>query len=61
MRRPTNQVKALVENCVAKYGRLDVAFYNAEIFLTPAKIQGISLENFLDILRTNVIGEFLAI
>lgn len=58
--REENQVKAFVENCVAKHGRLDIAFNNAGIFMTPAEIQDIPLENFLDILRTNVIGEFLA-
>lgn len=58
--REENQVKAFVDATVAKYGRLDIAFNNAGIFMTPAEIQDIPLDNFLDILRTNVVGEFLA-
>lgn len=53
-------VKAFVEGCVARYGRIDIAFNNAGIFMTPAEIQEIPLDNFLDILTTNIVGEFLA-
>ncbi len=58
--RVEDEVKALVETCVQRYGRIDIAFNNAGIFMTPAEIQNIPLDNFLDILRTNVVGEFLA-
>lgn len=58
--RAEDEVKAFVDGCVKRYGRIDVAFNNAGIFMTPAEIQDIPLENFLDIIRTNTVGEFLS-
>lgn len=58
--RNEQDVKSLVDTCVQRYGRIDVAFNNAGIFMTPAEIQNIPLDNFLDILRTNTVGEFLS-
>ncbi|MBD2103520.1 SDR family NAD(P)-dependent oxidoreductase [Leptolyngbya sp. FACHB-261] len=58
--RVENDVKAFVDNCVQRYGRLDIAFNNAGIFMTPAELQDIPLDNFLDIIRTNTVGEFLS-
>ena len=58
--RNEQDVKSFVDTCIKKYGRIDVAFNNAGIFMTPAEIQDIPLDNFLDILRTNTVGEFLS-
>ncbi len=58
--RVEDDVKAFVDDCVKRYGRIDIAFNNAGIFMTPAEIQDIPLDNFLDIIRTNTVGEFLS-
>ena len=58
--RVEDDVKAFVDGCVKRYGRIDVAFNNAGIFMTPAEIQDIPLDNFLDIITTNTVGEFLS-
>ncbi|RCJ18374.1 hypothetical protein A6S26_29055 [Nostoc sp. ATCC 43529] len=34
--RKEEDVKALIQSCVQKYGRIDIAFNNAGIFMTPA-------------------------
>jgi NAD(P)-dependent dehydrogenase (short-subunit alcohol dehydrogenase family) len=57
--RVEEDVKAFVNTCVDQYGRIDIAFNNAGIFMTPAEIQDIPLENFVDIITTNTVGEFL--
>lgn len=59
--RVEKDVKAFVDGCAQRYGRIDIAFNNAGIFMTPAEIQDIPLDNFLDIIRTNTIGEFLSL
>ncbi len=58
--RKEQDVKSFVDTCIQKYGRIDIAFNNAGIFMTPAEIQNIPLDNFLNILHTNTVGEFLA-
>jgi NAD(P)-dependent dehydrogenase (short-subunit alcohol dehydrogenase family) len=58
--REHEQIKALVDACVVKYGRLDIAFNNAGIFMTPAELQDIPVENFLDHMLTNTGGVFFA-
>ena len=57
--RSEADVKAFVQGCVEQHGRLDIAFNNAGIFMTPAEIQDIPLANFIDIMTTNTVGEFL--
>lgn len=57
--RIEDDVKAFVDDCVEQYGRIDIAFNNAGIFMTPAEIQDIPLDNFMDIITTNTVGEFL--
>jgi NAD(P)-dependent dehydrogenase (short-subunit alcohol dehydrogenase family) len=52
-------VKAFVETCLEQYGRIDIAFNNAGIFMTPAELHEIPLDNFMDIITTNTVGEFL--
>lgn len=57
--RVEEDVKGFVNGCVERYGRLDIAFNNAGIFMTPVEIQDIPLDNFMDIMMTNTVGEFL--
>jgi NAD(P)-dependent dehydrogenase (short-subunit alcohol dehydrogenase family) len=59
--RREEDVKAFVETCVQKYGRIDIAFNNAGIFMTPAEVHNIPLDNFMDIITTNTVGEFLSL
>lgn len=56
--RDHHQVKAFIDATISKYGRLDVLFNNAGIFMTPAEFADIPVENFRDMLATNVEGEF---
>lgn len=56
--RDPAQVKAFVDATVATYGRLDVLFNNAGIFMTPGAIEDIEVDNFDDIMRTNAHGVF---
>ncbi len=58
--RDDADVRAFVDGCVQKYGRIDIAFNNAGIFMTPTEVQDTDVENFLDILHTNCAGEFYA-
>lgn len=53
-------VKAFVENCVAQYGRLDIAFNNAGIESSPNTIAERSLEDWMDVMTTNATGVFLS-
>jgi NAD(P)-dependent dehydrogenase (short-subunit alcohol dehydrogenase family) len=56
--REAAQVDALIGAAVAQFGRLDILFNNAGIFMTPGEVQDIAVENFLDILATNAGGVF---
>jgi NAD(P)-dependent dehydrogenase (short-subunit alcohol dehydrogenase family) len=58
--REPEQVQAFVQACVDTYGRLDIAFNNAGIFMTPGELQDIEVDNYLDIMLTNAGGEFFA-
>lgn len=51
----------MIETCVQKYGRIDIAFNNAGIANPLKELHEVSLEEFLNTLRTNTVGEFLAI
>lgn len=52
--REHTQVKAFIDATIARYGRIDVLFNNAGIFMTPALIPDITIENFRDMMLTNV-------
>ena len=56
--RDPAQVEAFVQAAVSTYGRLDVLFNNAGIFMTPAFVEDIDVENFRDMMDTNVNGVF---
>jgi NAD(P)-dependent dehydrogenase (short-subunit alcohol dehydrogenase family) len=57
--RREDDVKAFIDRIVARYGRLDVAFNNAGITLEKP-LHEFSLEEWDDILATNLRGVFLA-
>ena len=56
--RDPDQVKAFVDATTATYGRLDVLFNNAGIFMTPGLIEDIDIANYRDLMATNVDGVF---
>ncbi len=58
--RKHDEMKALVDGAVAAFGHIDIAFNNAGIFMTPAEIQDMAVDNFLDIMLTNAAGVFYA-
>lgn len=57
--RQAEQVKAFVDACVAKYGRLDVAFNNAGVDFPPKPIADTPITEFDDLMNTNARGVFL--
>lgn len=56
--RHPDQVERFINTVVSKAGRLDVLFNNAGIFMTPKVIEEISVQNFQDMMATNVEGVF---
>jgi NAD(P)-dependent dehydrogenase (short-subunit alcohol dehydrogenase family) len=54
------QVKAFVDACVAKYGRLDVAFNNAGVDFPPHAIADTPINEFDELMNTNARGVFLS-
>ena len=58
--RDPQQVEQFVNRAIEQYGRLDIAFNNAGIFMTPAEIQNMDLENYRDMIATNLDGVFYA-
>ena len=56
--REPQQVAQFVSDTVERYGRLDIAFNNAGIFMTPAEIQDMTLENYRNMIATNLDGVF---
>jgi len=53
-------VKAVVDDAIEKYGRLDVFFANAGVVGTPKPFTEINGDQFLATLNTNVVNVFLA-
>jgi NAD(P)-dependent dehydrogenase (short-subunit alcohol dehydrogenase family) len=54
------EVKAFVDECVKRYGRIDIAFNNAGIDRPPAPTAETKVEEFDDLMNTNVRGVFLS-
>lgn len=52
-------MKAVVDDALNTYGRLDIMFANAGIVGTPDIYAGISAEAFMRTMRTNALGVFL--
>jgi NAD(P)-dependent dehydrogenase (short-subunit alcohol dehydrogenase family) len=58
--RNEGEVKAFVDGCVERYGKIDVAFNNAGIESPPKTIAEQTLEDWENIMKTNATGIFLS-
>jgi NAD(P)-dependent dehydrogenase (short-subunit alcohol dehydrogenase family) len=58
--RVENDVKAFVNECVNRYGRIDIAFNNAGIESPPKTIDKMTLEEWNNVMATNITGVFLS-
>lgn len=58
--RNEQEIRSLVETCVAKYGRIDIAFNNAGIESKPLTVAEQSLEDWMNVMTTNATGTFLS-
>lgn len=58
--RVEQDVKAFVDGCVERYGRIDIAFNNAGIESSPKTIAERSLQEWMDVMMTNATGVFLS-
>jgi NAD(P)-dependent dehydrogenase (short-subunit alcohol dehydrogenase family) len=54
------EVKNFVQAAVSKYGKIDVAFNNAGIEAPPRSITELSLEEWENVMKTNITGVFLS-
>jgi NAD(P)-dependent dehydrogenase (short-subunit alcohol dehydrogenase family) len=53
-------VKSFVDNCVQRYGRIDIAFNNAGIEALPAMVADRALDEWTNVMTTNATGVFLS-
>lgn len=58
--RKESDVKAFIDSCVEKYGRIDIAFNNAGIESKPYAIADQSLADWNNVMATNATGVFLS-
>jgi len=58
--RQEADIKNFVAGCVAKYGRIDIAFNNAGVESPPATVADQTLETWNDVMATNATGVFLS-
>ncbi|AGY60341.1 SDR family NAD(P)-dependent oxidoreductase [Gloeobacter kilaueensis] len=58
--READQIKAFVDNCVSRYGRLDVAFNNAGTVGEVNPFLETALDDWHNVLTTNATGVFLS-
>ncbi|CAH0059411.1 unnamed protein product [Clonostachys solani] len=54
------EVKAVVDDAIDRYGRLDVFFANAGVVGKPIMFDQISEDEFMSVLKTNTLSVFLA-
>jgi NAD(P)-dependent dehydrogenase (short-subunit alcohol dehydrogenase family) len=54
-------VKAVVDDAIEKYGRLDIVFANAGIVGLPKVFTEITGDEFMRVLKTNTLGVFLTV
>lgn len=59
--REEADIKAFVDECIRRYGRIDFAFNNAGIDRPPASLSQTSIEVWDDVMNTNARGVFLAL
>jgi NAD(P)-dependent dehydrogenase (short-subunit alcohol dehydrogenase family) len=52
------QVERFVGEVVGRYGRLDIAFNNASVFMPPLELQDLSIEQYRNLIATNLDGIF---
>lgn len=57
--RNEDAVRNLVNACVQRYGRIDIAFNNAGIEAPPKTVADLSLADWNNVMDTNVTGVFL--
>lgn len=58
--RKEEEIKAFIDTCVQKYGRIDIAFNNAGIESSPNTVAQQSLEDWMNVMTTNATGTFLS-
>lgn len=58
--RKPEQVKAFIDACVSKYGRIDIAFNNAGIGQPPSAFKDTSDELWMDLIATNINGVYFS-
>ena len=58
--REVEQVEAFINGAVERYDRVDIAFNNAGIFMTPQEVQDVDLDNWHDQINTNLSGVYYA-
>jgi NAD(P)-dependent dehydrogenase (short-subunit alcohol dehydrogenase family) len=56
--REPEQVERFIGEAVERYGRLDIAFNNAGVFMPPLELQDLSIEQYRDLIATNLDGVF---
>jgi NAD(P)-dependent dehydrogenase (short-subunit alcohol dehydrogenase family) len=56
--REPAQVERFVSETVGRYGRLDIAFNNAGVFMPPLELQDLSVEQYRNLIATNLDGIF---
>ncbi|MBD1907862.1 SDR family oxidoreductase [Trichocoleus sp. FACHB-6] len=58
--RQEEEIKAFIDTCVQKYGRIDIAFNNAGIESSPNTVAQQSLGDWMNVMTTNATGTFLS-
>jgi NAD(P)-dependent dehydrogenase (short-subunit alcohol dehydrogenase family) len=58
--RKEQDVKSFIDTCVQKYGRIDIALNNAGIEAPPKTISALSLDEWNNVIATNITGVFLS-
>jgi NAD(P)-dependent dehydrogenase (short-subunit alcohol dehydrogenase family) len=58
--RESPQVERFVSETVGRYSRLDIAFNNAGVFMPPLELQDLSIEQYRNLIATNLDGIFFS-
>ncbi|WP_309085431.1 SDR family oxidoreductase [Chelativorans sp.] len=56
--REPAEVERFVAETASRYGRLDIAFNNAGVFMPPREVQDLSIEEYRNLIATNLDGVF---